>query len=57
MLSLLYPGRRRVMMGENAETGFENIVAPEGEIKKVFVNGQIIIIRNGEKFNIQGQRL
>ena len=54
------PGRRYIGMGvqgENAETGFENIVAPEGETKKVFIDGQIIIIRNGEKFNIQGQRL
>ena len=54
------PGRRYIGMGvqgENAETGFENITAPEGETKKVLINGQLIIIRNGEKFNIQGQRL
>ena len=54
------PGRRYIGMGvqgENAETGFENIVAPEGETKKVFIDGQIIIIRNGEMFNVQGQRL
>ena len=54
------PGRRRVCLGETSEneaTGFENIVAPEGQAVKAIVNGQLIIIRNGEKFNIQGQRL
>ena len=54
------PGRRRVCMGETEEneaTGFENIVAPEGKAMKVLIDGQIIIIRNGEKFNAQGQRL
>ena len=54
------PGRRYIGMGvqgENAETSFENITAPEGETKKVLINGQLIIIRNGEKFNVQGQRL
>jgi hypothetical protein len=53
------PGRRYIGMGvqgENAETSFENITAPEGETKKVLINGQLIIIRNGEKFNVQGVR-
>lgn len=54
------PGRRRVCLGETSEneaTGFENIVAPEGKAVKVIENGQLIIIRNGEKFNVQGQKL
>ena len=54
------PGRRRVCLGETSEneaTGFENIVAPEGQAVKVIENGQLIIIRNGEKFNVQGQKL
>ena len=51
------PGRRRVCMGENAETGFENIVAPEGQAVKAIVNGQLIIIRDGVKYNVQGQKL
>jgi hypothetical protein len=53
------PGRRYIGMsvqGENAETGFENITAPEGKTVKAIVNGQLIIIRNGEKFNAQGVR-
>jgi hypothetical protein len=52
-------GRRYIGMsvqGENAETGFENITAPEGKTVKAIVNGQLIIIRNGEKFNAQGVR-
>ena len=54
------PGRRRVAMGvtgENQTTGFENITAPEGKATKVLRNGQIIIIRNGEMYNAQGQKL
>ena len=54
------PGRRYIGMsvqGENAETGFENITAPEGQATKVISNGQLIIIRDGEMYNAQGQRL
>ena len=54
------PGRRRVAMGvtgENQTTGFENITAPEGKATKVLRNGQIIIIRNGQMYNAQGQKL
>ena len=54
------PGCRRIGMaveGENAETGFENIVLPEGQTLKAIVNGQLIIIRDGEMYNAQGQRL
>ena len=54
------PGRRYIGMdvqGENQATELENIVAPEGQILKVIENGQLIIIRNGEKYNVQGQKL
>ena len=54
------PGRRYIGMsvqGKNEATGFENITAPEGQAIKVIENGQLIIIRGGEKFNVQGQRL
>jgi hypothetical protein len=54
------PGRRRITMGaesENTTTGVEGIVVPEGQTIKVISNGQLIIIRNGEKFNAQGIKL
>ena len=51
------PGRRRVCMGENAATGLDQIVAPEGKAIKVIENNQLIIIRDGVKYNVQGQRL
>ena len=53
------PGRRRVSLGaagENAETGIDNIITTDAPVK-VIENGQLIIIRNGEKFNVQGQKL
>lgn len=49
------PGRRRVCMGENATTGFDQIVAPAGQAVKAIENGQLIIIRDGVKYNVQGQ--
>ena len=49
-------GRRRVCMGENAETGVDNIITTDAPVK-VIENGQLIIIRNSEKFNVQGQKL
>ena len=51
------PGRRRVCMGENATTGFDQIVAPAGQAVKAIENGQLIIIRDGVKYNVQGQKL
>ena len=51
------PGRRRVQMGENAATGLDNITNGENTVIKTIENGQLIIIRNGEKFNAQGQKL
>ena len=50
------PGRRRVCMGENATTDIDNITNSENTTIKVIENGQLIIIRNGEKFNAQGVR-
>ena len=49
--------RAYVAAEENEATGFENIVAPEGQALKVIENGQLIIIRGNEKFNVQGVRL
>ena len=54
------PGRRYISMstqGENAETGLENIIVPEDQAVKVISNGQLIIIRDGEMYNAQGQKL
>jgi hypothetical protein len=54
------PGRKYIGMsvqGENGETGFENITAPAGKTVKAIVNGQLIIIRDGEMYNAQGVRL
>ena len=54
------PGRRYIGMsvqGENEATGFENITAPEGQVIKAIVNGQLVIIRGGEMYNVQGQKL
>ena len=54
------PGRRRVSLnttGENATTGIGDVVMPTEQVSKVMINGQLIIIRDGEKFNVQGQRL
>ena len=48
--------RARVVLGENAATGLDNITNGENTTIKVIENGQLIIIRNGEKFNAQGMR-
>ena len=53
------PGRRRVALGtsgENAETGIDNIITTDTPVK-VIENGQLIIIRDGEMYNAQGQKL
>jgi hypothetical protein len=53
-------GRRRISLdvaSENTTTGIDNITNGENTIIKVIENGQLIIIRGGEKFNAQGQRL
>ena len=51
------PARARVAMNENVETGFENITTPDAQVLKVIENGQLIIIRDGVKYNVQGQQL
>ena len=51
--------RRRVGMsvqGENETTGVEDIFTTESPAK-VIENGQLIIIRGGVKYNVQGQKL
>ena len=50
------PIRARVVAGENVETGVEDIITTDAPIK-VIENGQLIIIRGGVKYNVQGQRL
>ena len=53
------PGRRRVSMGETSEngaTGVENTVIAPNSLK-VIENGQLVIIREGVKYNVQGQKL
>ena len=48
--------RARVVTKENAATGYENITTTDKEVKMI-ENGQLIIIRGGEKFNAMGVRL
>jgi hypothetical protein len=45
------------VQGENETTGFDNIQLPNANSQKLIINGQLIIIRDGEKFNAQGQKL
>ena len=54
------PGRRRVSLGateENTTTGSEDVVTPNEQVIKVIENGQVIIIRDGVKYNAQGIKL
>jgi hypothetical protein len=54
------PGRRRISLNvtsENTTTGLDNITNGENTTIKVIENGQLVIIRNGEKFNTIGQKL
>ena len=48
--------RARVVFGENETTGLDNITNNEAPAKMI-QNGQLIIIRNGVKYNVQGQKL
>ena len=48
--------RARVAFGENVETGVEDIFTTDAPVK-VIENGQLIIIRDGVKYNVQGQKL
>ena len=56
-ISTSSPVRARVAFNENVETEVENITAPEIKAIKVIQNGQLIIIRDGVKYNVQGQKL
>ena len=52
-------GRKYIGMdvqGENVETGVEDLFTTDAPIK-VIENGQLIIIRDGVKYNVQGQKL
>ena len=54
------PGRRRVSMGaagENAATGTEEMMIPIDQTIKIIEDGQLIIIRDGEKYNVHGMKL
>ena len=48
--------RARVAFNENVETGVEDIITTETPVK-VIKNGQLIIIHDGVKYNVQGQKL
>ena len=48
--------RARVVFNENTETGVDNLITDEAPTKMI-QNGQLVIIRNGIKYNIQGQKL
>ena len=48
--------RAFVATGENVETSVDNIVTTDAPVK-VIENGQLIIIRDGVKYNVQGQKL
>lgn len=53
------PGRRYIGMsvqGENEATGVEDLFTTDAPVK-VIENGQLIIIRDGVKYNVQGQKL
>ena len=49
--------RARVVTREEVETGLDNNQLPITNIQKVLENGQLIIIRDGVKYNVQGQKL
>ena len=48
--------RARVIFNENVETSVDNLITDEAPVKMI-QNGHLIIIRNGIKYNIQGQKL
>jgi hypothetical protein len=48
--------RVRVALDENGETALDNITTGETTVKAI-INGQLIIIRDGEMYNAQGQKL
>lgn len=48
--------RARVVFNENEATGLDNLTTEDAPIK-IMQNGQLIIIRDGVKYNLQGQKL
>ncbi len=48
--------RARVVFNENTETGVDNLITEEAPTKMI-QNGQLVIIRNGIKYNVQGQKM
>lgn len=56
MGSALYHGApMRIRESNNSATGIENIPSTEVRTQKVLREGQIIIIRDGKEYNVQGQ--
>lgn len=52
------PVRARVVFQDNEATSIPMVEAqPENNVRKVMKNGQIIIIRGEQQYNIQGQRI
>ena len=54
------PGRRYIGMdveGENEATVLDNIQLPNANTQKLIINGQLIIIRDGEMYNAMGVKL
>jgi hypothetical protein len=49
--------RARVELNENATTGVDNITTDDAATIKLLDNNQLIIIRGGEMYNAQGQKL
>jgi hypothetical protein len=43
--------------GENAATGTEEMMIPIDQTIKIIEDGQLIIIRDGEKYNVHGMKL
>lgn len=48
--------RARVVFNENEATGLDNLTTEDAPTK-IVQNGQLIIIRDGIKYNVQGQKL
>jgi hypothetical protein len=48
--------RVRVALDENGETALDNIITGETTVKAI-INGQLIIIRDGEMYNAMGVKL
>ena len=52
------PGRiRRVIAVENQATGVESIQPSAFSLKKVLMNGQLFILRDGQLYNVTGVRV